>query len=127
MFEIAPVLMKLIYVIEDDSDVTALLQELFIQKEYDGTFFSDSRKAIFEIEQKQPNLIITDLMMPNFDGFQLCSYLKNNSKTKRIPIIAMTGYDSPDNRKKVFASGIDDYIPKPFDLVDMVHKIEKYL
>jgi CheY-like chemotaxis protein len=120
--------MKTIIVIEDDPDVTALLQELLKDRDEVTTqFFSDSRKAVFEIETNAPSLIITDLMMPGLDGFQLCSYLKSNSRTKKIPIIAMTGYDSPDNRKKVFSSGIDDYIPKPFDLTDMIRKIGKFV
>jgi len=116
--------MKKIVVIEDDFDVTDVLKQLFKENGYIGMFFNDSRKAIIEIENILPDLIITDLMMPNFDGFQVCSYLKSNPKTKRIPVIVITGYDSSENRKKIFNINVDDYLSKPFDLKDMLKKIE---
>jgi DNA-binding response OmpR family regulator len=48
-------------------------------------------------------------------------------KTKNIPLIAVTGYDSRENRGKIFAAGIDDYLPKPFDIKTLLKKIEQLI
>jgi CheY-like chemotaxis protein len=65
--------------------------------------------------------------MSPMSGFEMCQILKAKPATKDIPIIAITGYDSADNRKKIFATGIDDYLPKPFELKAILRKIETLL
>lgn len=115
---------KKIVVIEDDPDVTGVLQMLFEPPEYEGYFFTSGEKAIPEIESILPDLVIMDLMMPTMSGFEICQILKRSGKTRNIPLIAITGYDSRDNRLKIFAAGIDDYLPKPFDVKALIKKIK---
>ncbi|MFH1369152.1 MAG: response regulator transcription factor [Elusimicrobiota bacterium] len=116
--------MKKIVVIEDDPDVTLVLQELFPAPEYEGHYFTSGTKAIPRIEEILPDLVIMDLMMPSMSGFEICQQLKRSGKTRNIPLVAITGYDSRDNRLKIFAAGIDDYLPKPFDVKVLMKKIK---
>ena len=113
-----------IVVIEDDPDVTGVLQMLFEPPEYEGHFFISGEIAIPEIEKILPDLVIMDLMMPSMSGFEICQALKKSGKTRNIPLIAITGYDSRENRLKIFAAGIDDYLPKPFDVKALIKKVK---
>lgn len=119
--------MKKIFVIEDDPDVTGVIQGIFETHGYEGSFFTNGEAAIPEIEKKFPDLVIMDIMMPGMSGFEVCQYLKRSGKTHNIPLIAITGYDSKDNRQKIFASGIDDYLAKPFDTKTLIRKIKALL
>ena len=115
---------KQIVVIEDDPDVTEVLRGLFESAGYEGHFFRSGKEGIPHIEDILPNLVLMDLMMPEMSGFDICQHLKRSVKTRNIPLIAITGYDSRDNRLKIFAAGIDDYLPKPFDVKTLLKKIK---
>ena len=113
-----------IVVIEDDSDVIEVLKGLFDKSGYEGHFFRSGKEGIPHIEDILPDLVVMDLMMPEMSGFEICQHLKRSGKTRNIPLIAITGYDSRDNRLKIFAAGIDDYLPKPFDIKTLLKKIK---
>lgn len=115
---------KKIIVIEDDPDVTEVLKGLFDTSGYEGHFFKSGKEALAVVEDILPDLGIMDLMMPEMSGFEVCQHLKRSGKTRNIPLIAITGYDSRENRLKIFAAGIDDYLPKPFDVRTLLKKIK---
>jgi CheY-like chemotaxis protein len=119
--------MKKIVVVEDDIDVADVLANIFEAAGYVGVFYKNAQKALDEIKNILPDLIITDLMMSGMSGFELCQSIKTGADTKHIPIMAITGYDSSENRKKIFATGIDDYLPKPFEVKTLIKKIEVLL
>jgi CheY-like chemotaxis protein len=118
---------KKIVVIEDDPDVTEVLRGLFDSSGYEGYFFKSGKEAIEMIDDILPDLGIMDLMMPEMSGFEVCQHLKRSGKTRNIPLIAITGYDSRENRLKIFAAGIDDYLPKPFDVRTLLKKIKSLI
>jgi DNA-binding response OmpR family regulator len=120
-------MVKKILVIEDDPDVSSVLELLFDTPDFEAHFFRFPKKAIEFAEDIMPDLIITDLMMSGMTGFEICTYFKNNEKMKNVPIIAITGYDSHENRRKIFTSGIDDYLPKPFEVKILLKKIQNLL
>ena len=119
--------MKKIMVIEDDPDVSMVLDGLFKMSGYEGYFYSSGEKAVEDVENVFPDLVIMDLMMPGISGFEVCQILRASGKTKNIPLIAITGYDSKENRHKIFLAGIDDYMPKPFDVKMLLQKIENLI
>jgi DNA-binding response OmpR family regulator len=120
-------MVKKILVIEDDPDVSNVLETLFDTPEYEAHFFRSPKKAIEYAQGIMPDLIITDLMMSGMTGFEICMFFKSNELMKKIPIIAVTGYDSQENRRKIFGAGIDDYLPKPFEVKILLRKIQNLL
>lgn len=92
-----------------------------IDTAFDG--FEAGRKVItFE-----PDLVILDLMLPGIDGFKVCKNIRSSKKTKHIKVLAITGFDSPENRKKIFSSGANDYLAKPFEITDVLERVDKLL
>jgi excisionase family DNA binding protein len=118
-----------ILVVDDDDAVVQFLSEL-ISRKFKGVE-SDTARDGFEVGTKlmefSPDLMLLDIMLPGVDGFEVCKKVKSNEKTKDIKIIAMTGFDTPENRKKIQECGADDYIAKPFDNDILVSKISLFI
>jgi DNA-binding response OmpR family regulator len=72
-------------------------------------------------------LVILDLLLPGVDGFQVCKMIREDQETKHTKILAVTGYDSADIKKKIIDSGADDYLGKPLDYTQTLEKISKLL
>jgi DNA-binding response OmpR family regulator len=115
---------KKIMVIEDDSDVSSVLADMLKSYGYEAYIFASGENALAVIEEILPDVLIMDLMMPQISGFEICKTLRSRSTMHNLPMIAITGYDSVDNRRKIFDAGIDDYLPKPFDLKMLMKKIQ---
>lgn len=115
---------KKIMVIEDDSDVSIVLADLLKSYGYEAYIFASGENALAVIEEILPDVLIMDLMMPQISGFEICKTLRSMNTMHNLPMIAITGYDSVDNRRKIFDAGIDDYLPKPFDLKMLIKKIQ---
>jgi DNA-binding response OmpR family regulator len=118
---------KKILVIEDDFDVASVLESVFDISGYKGYFFPLAEKALPEIQTLLPDLVITDLMMTGMGGFEVCKHIRKTPRISHIPVLAISGYDSPENRRKVFEAGADDYLAKPFEIKSMLKKIETLL
>jgi len=114
---------KKILIIEDDPDVSMVMRDLLKVHGFDAHLFSSGEKAIEAIEDILPDIVVMDLMMPGMNGFDVCRHIRSKSSTRNIPLIAITGYDSVENRGKIFDAGIDDYLPKPFDIKALLKKI----
>lgn len=101
--------------------IEKLKRKCDIDTAFDG--FEAGRKVItFE-----PDLVILDLMLPGIDGFKVCKNIRSDKKTKHIKVLAITSFDSPENRKKIFSSGANDYLAKPFEITDLLERVDKLL
>lgn len=80
----------------------------------------DGKAALSIIKQNPPNLMITDIMMPVMDGFELIEHVKEDAKLRHIPIIVLTGKGEKADRKLGLKLGADDYLTKPFDAEDII-------
>ncbi|MFC2048591.1 response regulator [Elusimicrobiota bacterium] len=96
-------------------------------EKYVLSFAMDGFQAGQAINDFSPDLIILDLMLPGIDGFEVCARIRKNEKLSHIKILAITGYDSSNFRKKILNTGANDYLPKPFDISLLIEKIEKIL
>ncbi len=71
----------------------------------------------------KPDLVILDLYMPGMDGFEVCERIKKNSDTSHIKIMALTGFDTPENRDLIMKAGADGYMAKPVEKDELIQKI----
>lgn len=105
-----------VIVAEDESDLRNYLKETL------GEYFSqvyaaeDGVRALNIITQRYPDIIISDIMMPRMDGFELCKQIKENVEISHIPVILLTARNDNDSMSTGYKLGADIYLPKPFDI-----------
>ncbi|RPA67111.1 hybrid sensor histidine kinase/response regulator [Cyclobacteriaceae bacterium YHN15] len=115
-----------VLVVEDNNKVRSfLIHEL--KPYYKILEAENGREGLFLALKKIPDLIISDVMMPEMDGIELCQKLKNDEKTSHIPIILLTAKSEEDNILKGLEVGADDYMLKPFGIKQLLLRIEKLI
>ena len=83
----------------------------------------DGHEALKAINNRIPGLVISDLLMPNLDGFELCRVLRADPRTRGIPVLAQTASTDPDVRARAFDAGATDLVPKPFDPRELLCRV----
>ena len=112
---------------DDQIDALDLLNLVLSNQGYITESTLDPRQVVKLAEKITPDLILLDVMMPQMDGFQVCSFLKNNQNTKDIPVIFLTALESTEEKVKGFNTGCVDYITKPFDLEEIIVRVQHQL
>ncbi len=102
-------------VAEDNDELRAYIAG-FLGNFYNVTQAADGAEALEKIASRQPDLVISDVMMPNLAGDELCRRIKGDIETCHIPVILLTALDDKQNAIAGLEAGADDYITKPFDL-----------
>jgi signal transduction histidine kinase/DNA-binding response OmpR family regulator/ligand-binding sensor domain-containing protein len=103
-----------ILVIDDNRELLWMIKEI-LSGEYTVVTAGDGEKGLQHILQATPDLIITDIMMPNLDGISLTKQLKQNRHTMHIPLVILSAKNTTDEKIEGLESGADAYVPKPFD------------
>lgn len=115
-----------ILVIEDNEDVRAFIRQQ-LQDEYFIKETSDGIQGISVAQECIPDLIITDLMMPGADGFEVCQKLRSDLRTSHIPIIMLTARSGITDKLEGFEKGIDEFLTKPFNSQELRARIKNLL
>lgn len=116
-----------ILIVDDDLSVQKVLQQLLTASGYETEIAGGGFEAGIKVAQFLPDLVILDLIMPGMDGFEVCRLLKKDPTIHGIKILALTGYDTEENRGKIMNAGADDLLFKPVDLKILILHIEKLL
>jgi serine phosphatase RsbU (regulator of sigma subunit) len=115
-----------ILVVEDEHTLLRLL-EYRLSKQYDVRTAANGEEALVKIAERLPDLIISDIMMPKMDGFALQAALHERKETRAIPFIFLTAKADEQSRLKGMRTGVDDYITKPFDIEQLLTRVERLL
>lgn len=118
---------KRILVIDDDKELLEEVRQALVLSDYDVVALGDAECALDLALSTKPDLVLLDLRMPQESGFQVACKLKYFSGLKNIPVIGMTAFFKNDYIPLMRTYGIQDYLKKPFDPLDMVSKIEQAL
>lgn len=116
-----------IYVIEDDKNIAELLEIALKTYGYNVFLFGNAEDAIKTLNKNNPDLIICDIMLPGIDGIGAVSTIRKNDMFKKIPIMMLTAKDSELDKIKGLDSGADDYITKPFSVMEVMARIRAQL
>lgn len=104
-----------VMVIDDDPSMLWFVSEIFTEK-YNVLSFNNAQKALDSLEQRQPDLIISDVMMPDIDGLSFTSTIKQHKLWSHIPLILLSALHHEDDQVKGLESGADAYVTKPFNV-----------
>lgn len=102
-----------ILVAEDDKALNGLVCSYLADNGYQAVACFDGKEALAAFEAQTPDMIISDIMMPNMDGYELAKTVRGEGK--QIPILFMTALDDKPSKQYGYKIGIDDYVVKPFD------------
>lgn len=114
-----------ILIAEDDKELRQLFQHVLIKNGYSVKGVSDGAEALEALDKDYYDLIISDIMMPNVDGYQLVSSLREAGNP--IPVLMVTAKDAYDDMRLGFLSGTDDYMVKPVNVNEMVLRVNALL
>ena len=114
----------LLLIVEDDSDISNMLQIYFESQGYDSVAVTRGQEALEFCRRRLPNLVILDILLPDIDGYEVCRRLRGNLRTSHIPIIFLTQKDERSDQIAGLELGADDYITKPFDLQLLMLRVE---
>ena len=123
--EVEPI--PLILSVEDDLDNQLLLKYIIDIYGWRSIFAANALEAISMAKKHQPDLILLDIVLPDISGLQIAMMLKADRKTRSIPLIAVTGLSSKQEKDLIFATGFDDYVCKPYALEELQTAIASHL
>ena len=106
-------------IVEDDVDINTMLRIFFGSQGYDVDTAFRGMEALEKTRQVMPHLIVLDIMLPDIDGYEVCSNLRKNARTSHIPVIFLTQKDERSDKLKGLELGADNYITKPFDIEEL--------
>ncbi|MEW6326761.1 MAG: response regulator [Thermodesulfobacteriota bacterium] len=119
---------KHILVVDDNPYDLKLFEAAFLiaKDRYQVHTAGDGFKAIYKIGKVNPEVVVLDLMMPNMDGFEVCTRIKSNEYTKHIKVIVTTAHAGEEHRKRALECGADAFFAKPLDWTALIEKIIEF-
>lgn len=118
---------KLILVVEDQEDNRRIMRDLLTSAGYEVIEALTGEEGVTSAETHRPELILMDIQLPDFDGYEATRRIKANPTLRAIPIIAVTSYALSGDDVKAFEAGCDAYVTKPFSPRELLAKISEYL
>ena len=119
--------MALIYAVEDDKNILEI--EMFALKNsgYQVDGFECARDFYKKLDERQPDLVLLDIMLPDEDGLEIVGKLRRRPETKKLPVIMVTAKTTEIDKVKGLDVGADDYLTKPFGVMEMVSRVKAVL
>lgn len=115
----AETISKNILLVDDEIRIAQEVKVLLEMEGYTVTIVPNGKRAMEEISENPPDLILSDIAIRHINGFDLCRYVKQDPATKHIPVILITGLTRPDDKIKGIQVGANDFIGKPFDPTEL--------
>ena len=116
--------MSLIYILEDDKNIQEIESYAIKGNGYDVRVFDDAEAFDRGMQEMKPDLLLLDVMLPGEDGLSILKRLRANNDTKEMPIILVTAKDSEIDTVRGLDLGADDYITKPFGVMELLSRIK---
>ena len=118
---------RCILVVEDQEDNRRILRDLLTNSGYELVEAEDGEQALTMAERQRPDLILMDVQLPVFDGYEVTRRLKADPMLRDIPIIAVTSYALSGDESKARAAGCSAYVSKPYSTRQLLAKIREYV
>lgn len=119
--------MALIYIVEDDRNIREIEAFALKNSGYQIQDFPNAKEFYRAVKGKKPDGVLLDIMLPDEDGMEILQKLRKNPETKRLPIIMVTAKSTEIDRVKGLDMGADDYIVKPFGVMELISRVKALL
>jgi two-component system response regulator ResD len=118
--------MASVLIVEDDGAIAALVRDHLVRAGHDVTLASDGDEALTQAEASRPDLVVLDVMLPGRSGLEVCSALRRRPPPQPV-VLMLTARQSEDDAVAGFEAGADDYVRKPFGVMELVRRVEALL
>ncbi|BAS58902.1 MULTISPECIES: response regulator [Leptolyngbya] len=115
-----------ILVVDDDPDTRDLLRFMLEDEGAIVTVAPNAKEALSLLERELPKLLVSDVAMPEMDGFELIGRVRELPKGETLPAIALTAYAREEDRQAALRSGFNDYLTKPVDPLELIRLVQQY-
>ena len=119
--------MNSIYCVEDDSNIRELIEYTLTSTGFQVKGFENGKDFFDELKIVKPDLVLLDIMLPDIDGMEILKSLRCSPDTKDLPVIMLTAKSGRMDKIKGLDHGADDYITKPFDVLELISRIKAVL
>ena len=119
--------MKKVLVVDDDNILRTVLKHTLEQQGYQVQAVLSGKEALAAFDRDIPDIVVSDVSMPEMDGFEFCRQLRSQPSGQLIPFIFLSAKTDLDHRIQGHSSGADDYLTKPFEMKELLAKIEALL
>ena len=116
-----------VLVVDDNADIITLTKRILERHNYDVLTANNGISALEIVRRELPDIVLLDVMMPELDGLEVCRRLKDDPETRKIMVLLITGRGSVDHRVEGLEAGADDYITKPFHLMELLARVRSAL
>ncbi|MBW4442788.1 MAG: response regulator [Plectolyngbya sp. WJT66-NPBG17] len=115
-----------IFVVDDDPDTRDLLRFMLEEEGAIVTVATNAKEALSLLKKELPTILVSDVAMPEMDGFQLIEQVRELPQCAELPAIALTAYAREEDRQQAIHSGFNDYLTKPVDPLELMRLIQRY-
>ncbi|MBR1132769.1 response regulator [Bradyrhizobium iriomotense] len=119
-------MVRILY-IEDNEDNIYMMSRRLRRKGHEVLIARDGAEGLVQAKSRAPALILVDLGLPVIDGWEVARQLRVAPETAAVPIIALSAHAMPEDRKRAFAAGCDDFLAKPVDFPRLIDRIDVLL
>ncbi|MEA3019749.1 MAG: hypothetical protein QOI47_1273 [Actinomycetota bacterium] len=116
-----------VLVVDDDPVIVRLLEVNFEMEGFTVVSAIDGIDGVAKARTEQPDVIVSDVMMPKLNGLELCAALKSDEVTRAIPVVLLSAKAQVTDIRAGLDAGADDYVTKPFEPLDLIDRVNKLL
>lgn len=118
---------KRILLADDSITIQKVVELTFSDGDYEVTAVNNGNKAIQKLSEMRPDIILSDIIMPEKNGYEVCEYVKSHPEFRTIPVVLLTGTFEPFDPDRADKAGCDAVVTKPFESQSLIHKVEELI
>src|SRR3982751_2439413 len=118
---------KKILLADDSITIQKVVELTFSDGDYEVTAVNNGAKAIQKLSEFRPDVILSDIIMPEKNGYEVCEYVKSHPEYRTIPVVLLTGTCEPFDPDRADKAGCDAVVTKPFESQSLIHKVDELI
>ncbi|MCA1733838.1 MAG: response regulator, partial [Acidobacteria bacterium] len=116
---------KKILLADDSITIQKVVELTFSDGDFEVVAVNNGARAIQQLQESRPDIILSDIIMPEKNGYEVCEFVKSHPDYKTIPVILLTGTFEPFDPDRAERAGCDAVVTKPFESQSLIHKVEE--